>query len=140
MKIIIILFLLCLLLISCNDSEETTAPTVTIQPKLSSIQTEIFDKSCGMSSCHGGSAGGLNLQNGNSYNQLVNVASNNDGAHTPPFKRVLPGNPDSSFLIIKLTNPNATTQGSMMPQSGSALSSEKINAIRQWISNGAPND
>lgn len=92
-----------------------------------------------MSSCHGGSTGGLNLQNGNSFSQLVNIASNNDGTHTPPFRRVLPGKPDSSFLIIKLTNPNSQ-QGNLMPQVGGALSTEKINVIRQWISNGAPND
>ncbi len=133
------LCLLLLLIVSCNDSEETVTPPVTIQPKLSNIQTEIFDKSCGMSSCHGGSAGGLNLQNGNSFSQLVNVQSNNDGANTPPFLRVLPGKPDSSFLIIKLTNPTSQ-QGNMMPQVGGALSAEKINVIRQWISNGAPND
>ncbi|MBI5216517.1 MAG: hypothetical protein HY960_12270 [Ignavibacteriae bacterium] len=139
MKYFTLLFLVCLLFVSCNDSEESTAPPATIQPKLSSIQTEIFDKSCGTSSCHGGSAGGLNLQNGNSYSQLVNVQSNNDGAHTPSFRRVLPGKPDSSFLIIKLTNPNSS-QGNLMPQGSSALSQEKINAIRQWITNGALND
>ncbi|MBI3194855.1 MAG: hypothetical protein HYZ34_10380 [Ignavibacteriae bacterium] len=140
MKLLVLYLLFGIVVLSCKDSEETTTPQVPILPKLSNIQTEIFDKSCGMSSCHGGNAGGLNLQNGNSYSQLLNVLSNNDGAHSPPFMRVLPGKPDSSFLIIKLTNPTPSQQGSLMPQVGGALPQEKINVIRQWISNGANND
>ena len=125
-----------LFLNSCTKSDDTTAPA-TIQPTLASIQQEIFDVSCASPTCHGGGAGGLVLTKGNSYAQLVNVRSQNDGAHNPKFYRVQPNSPDSSFLYIKITNPNSANQGTLMPKTGGKLSQDKIDAIRIWITNGA---
>ena len=128
-----------LFLNSCTKSDDATMP-VTVQPTLSSIQQQVFDVSCASPSCHGGGRGGLVLTSGNSYGQLVNVRSQNDGAHNPPFFRVQPKSPDSSFLYIKITNPNMANQGSLMPRTGGQLSQDKIDAIRTWIANGAQNN
>ncbi|TAK55182.1 MAG: hypothetical protein EPO24_12370 [Bacteroidetes bacterium] len=125
---------------SCNDSDDSGTPPATIEPTLSSIQAQVFNGTCALTSCHGSAAaGGLNLTDGISYGQLVNVRSNGDGINVPPFYRVQPGQPDSSFLYIKLTSP-APQQGARMPQGGASLSQEKLDAIRQWILNGAGND
>ena len=127
------------LLNACKKDDGPTTSAAAVEPKLSSIQANIIDVSCATPSCHGTGAGGLVLTTGNSFSQLINVPSQNDGAHTPPFLRVKPRSPDSSFLIIKLTNPG-TNQGVMMPRICTRLTDDNINAIRTWITNGAPNN
>jgi mono/diheme cytochrome c family protein len=131
--------IMSLSLLSCNKSDDSTAPIV-VKPTLTSIQEQIFNVSCASPSCHGSGAGGLELTTGNSFNQLVNVRSQNDGAHNPKFYRVQPNSPDSSFLYIKITNPNTSNQGTLMPRIGGKLSQDKLDAIRTWIANGAQNN
>jgi len=117
--------------LSCSSNERT------VEPKLSSIQREIFDKNCNAGSCHGsGMKGGLSLVAGNSYRQLLDIAGSIDKKNVPAFVRVFPGNPDSSFLYIKITSPD-TNQGEIMPRGNDRLSPEKIKSIRQWILDGA---
>jgi hypothetical protein len=80
--------------------------------------------------------GGLSLVAGKSYRQLVGIAGTFDKKNVPAFVRVLPGYPDSSFLYLKITAPD-TNQGEVMPKENDRLSQNKIDAIRQWILNGA---
>jgi methionine-rich copper-binding protein CopC len=47
------------------------------------------------------------------------------------------GDPDSSYIIIKLTN-GAGIVGSQMPLGENPLPQATIDVIRQWITNGAP--
>lgn len=131
-----------LLVESCSDSSgssPTSPPSGITDWKFSTIQSQIFDVSCAGPSCHGSGKGGLTLTAGLSYSQLVNVDSENDGDHVPPFKRVRPGAPDSSFLIVKLVGPSGR-QGTRMPQSAGMLAPEIISGIRSWIAQGAPNN
>src|SRR5689334_18643017 len=60
----------------------------------------IFNRSCALTGCHApGSLGGnLDLSAGNSYRQIVNHAS----FQQPRKKRVMPGDPDASYLVQKL--------------------------------------
>ncbi|HAV22493.1 MAG: hypothetical protein A2X67_02790 [Ignavibacteria bacterium GWA2_55_11] len=122
-------------------SGETNSPQLEqIEPSFASIQRVVFNASCSATSCHGSTAkAGLTLTPGSSYANLVNVTSQNDNAHSPQFKRVLPGSPDSSFLWIKLTNPGPQ-QGDRMPQVGNSLPDEYLQAIRTWIVQGAQNN
>jgi hypothetical protein len=83
--------------------------------------------------------GGLSLVDGNSLQQLVSITGTADRKNLPPFLRVKPGSPDSSLLYIKITLPDST-QGELMPKGPDKLRQEDIDAIRQWIVNGAPND
>ncbi|HTR80450.1 MAG TPA: cytochrome c [Bacteroidota bacterium] len=111
-----------------------------VEPKLSSIQQEVFHESCSASSCHGsGKKGDLSLLSGDSYRQLVGVASTVDKKNSPPFLRVKPGSPDSSLLYIKIVGPDSS-QGEIMPKGKDRLTPNEINAIRQWILDGAPNN
>jgi hypothetical protein len=103
------------------------------------IQTEIFNQNCLAAGCHNAQfqAGGLNLSPGASYDDLVDVLSENAAARSEGLLRVEPFEPDSSFLVIKLTNPSGP-QGTRMPQGQNPLSQSDIDMIRSWILDGAP--
>lgn len=137
--------LLCTLLFSfaafsCSSRGKSNLSGETVEPKLSSIQKEIFDKNCNTPSCHGsGKKGDLSLISGNSFAQLVGVQSTADRKNIPPFLRVKCGSPDSSILFIKIIAPD-TNQGEVMPKGTDKLSQNSIDAIRQWILRGAPNN
>jgi methionine-rich copper-binding protein CopC len=98
-----------------------------------SIQDNVFTPIC--SPCHsgGGAPEGLMLDAAHSYNLLVGIAS----AEVPSLQRVKPGDPDSSYIIIKLTNGPGIV-GAQMPRGEPPLPQPTIDAIRQWITNGAP--
>ncbi len=103
----------------------------TIEPTLASIQENVFTPIC--TACHAGSSApqGLRLEAGASYAMLVDVAS----VEVPELMRVDPGNPDGSYIIHKLEGSQAV--GDRMPQGGPYLSQATIDAIRQWITDGA---
>ena len=91
---------------------------------------------CAVSGCHGSSnpSGGLgNLTNENTgYNELLNEDVFCGGSSYG--SRVVPGAPDSSFLVAKIEG--FYDCGSPMPLVGS-LSPDDIDAIRSWILDGA---
>jgi hypothetical protein len=107
-----------------------------VQPTLSSIQTNVFTPRC--SGCHAGGGvalpASINLTNAPaSFAALVNITS----TQVPSLQRVTPGNPNDSYLIRKLEGgPNIV--GLQMPRAGPPLDQTTIAVIRQWISNGAP--
>lgn len=102
-------------------------------PTLASIQANVFSVNCAISGCHGGATvqQGLRLDPGFSAANLINVASPRDAN----LIRVVPGNPDASFLIRKLEG--TQTLGDRMPQFGPYLPQATIDEIRLWILNGA---
>jgi PKD repeat protein len=93
-------------------------------PSLSAIQTSLFTPRC--SGCHGGSnpRAGMNLSAGQAYSNLVNVVSTTN----PPMLRVKPGDPANSFIVVQLAS------GHM------GVSASDQQAIKDWISAGAPNN
>lgn len=118
------------------------AATDGVQPTWTSIQAEVFDKNCATSGCHDGitKRGDLNLEPSASYASLVGVSPKNRSTEGGDLKRVVPGNPDKSFLLIKLVGPNPT-QGKRMPLGNQPpLDEVTIQAIRTWIANGAKED
>ena len=71
-----------------------------------------------------------------SYGELVNVASRNK----PGAIRVIPGDPDASYLIHKLEG-RGDIVGERMPRTGGPfLTAGQISIIRRWIELGANND
>ena len=128
----------------CDESlSNFTGPTPDLEPTFSSIQQNIF--SAGDSSgrpactnCHnaiGSRFNGLDLSPAVSYNNLVNVASR----QRPGVVRVVPEDPDSSYLIHKLEGgPNIA--GVRMPLNGPYLTEGQVLVIRRWIETGAPNN
>ena len=132
------LFLFLLALAGCGGDGDTVA---NLDPTLTSIQTNVFNKSCALVSCHNSTAaqGGLKLTQGDSFGEIVNIAAENSAAAADGKLRVVPGDPGASFLIQKLEGPGAG-EGDLMPQSSSGLDSEIIAVIRQWIADGALNN
>lgn len=102
-----------------------------IEATLASIQANVFTPIC--TSCHAGGAApqGLRLEDGVSFAMLVNVPS----VEVPSILRVDPGNPDDSYLIQKIEGTAAV--GGRMPLGGSRLPQPTIDAMRQWITDGA---
>ena len=130
--------------VGCDEAlSDLTGPTPNLEPTFTSIQQEIF--SSGDSSgrpactqCHnavGSRFNGLDLSPAVSYGNLVNVASR----ERPGVTRVLPNNPDSSYLVHKLEG-QASIVGVRMPLGGPYLTEGQIQVIRRWIEIGAPNN
>jgi hypothetical protein len=105
-----------------------------IQPTLASIQVNVLSVNCAISGCHGGGTVqfGLRLDPGFSAANLINIVSPQDSNRI----RVIPGDPNSSFLIQKLEG--TQTLGARMPQFGTNLPLTTIDVIRQCILSGAP--
>ena len=104
---------------------------VSNKANLTWIQDNVFSAIC--SACHAGAnpAAGQNLSTlENSIQNLIGVQSSN-----PEFLRVKPGEPETSYLILKITgDPRA---GARMPLGLSPLPDDTIAAIREWIRLGA---
>ena len=106
-----------------------------LAPTLASIQANVFNVNCAVSGCHGGAGAqqGLRLDPGFSAGNLINV-------HSPQNSnliRVVPGDPDASFLIQKLQGADGLL-GERMPAGRPPLATATINVIRKWIEDGAP--
>jgi hypothetical protein len=129
---------------ACDESlQDVAGPTPNLTPTFSSIQREIFNTtdSSGRQACitchvAGGMAAFLPLTEGVSYNNLVNRMS---GAK-PGAIRVIPGDPDGSYLIHKLEGAPDIV-GQRMPRTGGPfLTDGQVSIIRRWIELGANND
>lgn len=123
----------------------SSSPDATPSPAASSfdaLQQTIFTPNCLFAGCHNATdqAGNQVLVEGQAYKNLVNAIPSNDAARAAGFRRVVPNNPDRSFLLIKLIGgPNFDPRyGSPMPLTGSPLSAADIERIRSWIVAGAP--
>ena len=98
--------------------------------------------SSGPRSCHGRApfSGDLDLTLAHAWTSLVKVPAS--GA--PQKVRVRPGDPDSSFLVEKLTNTQGPDEGDPMPMGEAIMwrppAADKLTAVRCWIARGAPND
>ena len=129
----------------CDEKlEDLTGPTPNLQPTLSSIQREIFDttdsagrQAC--TNCHTDAGrtppAGMVLRAGAAYNSLVGAASSGK----PGAIRVIPGDPENSYLIHKLEG-RADIAGTRMPRGNSFLTEGQILVIKRWIQLGAPNN
>jgi hypothetical protein len=87
----------------------------------------------------------LRLNEADSYGELINVTS----TRVPRVLRVVPGNPDASWLQHKINNTMNTQPecqgdagvmvcGESMPQRGELLPADERDLIRRWIVAGAP--
>jgi methionine-rich copper-binding protein CopC len=107
--------------------------TVPLTADFQSIQQNVFTPIC--SPCHSGASApeGLMLDAAHSYNLLVGVPS----TEVPTFDRVKAGDPNNSYIILKLQGSNGIV-GSRMPLNEPPLPQSTIAIISQWITNGAP--
>jgi predicted CxxxxCH...CXXCH cytochrome family protein len=77
-------------------------------------------------------SGGLDLKT-DPYAAIVNVASHGYSGRV----LVVPGDPASSFLYLKMTGQQGLEGGDEMPP-GTGSSAQDANTIEQWIRDGAP--
>jgi mono/diheme cytochrome c family protein len=101
-------------------------------PTLASIQENVFTPIC--TACHfPGGTGPMPLDTEDaSYDSLVNAGF----SFTCAVPRVDPGNPDGSCLVMKIEW-SGLYSGNPMPPTVQ-LPQEEIDAIREWILQGAP--
>ncbi len=118
-----------IMIFSCEKNITTQCEIeIKVDPNLSSIQKNVFNAYC--VGCHSGvsAQGNLDLSAGKAYANLVNVPSSASG-----LKRVVPGNSAQSYLMKRLTAADGET---VMPPGGK-LAQPIIDAIQQWIDDGA---
>lgn len=129
---------------ACDENlSKVAGPSPNLEPTFASIQQEIFETRdaagrVACTGCHTSSgrtpAAGLDLSHAVAYDQLVNVPSRNK----PLAVRVIPGNPDASYLVQKVEGTPGIV-GLRMPFSGAPFLTEgQILILRRWIALGAP--
>lgn len=139
----LLLAVVCVIAAGCDQKLSTLAgPTPDLEPTFASVQSQIFEttdvagrQAC--VSCHTNvgrtPSGGLNLAHVVAYDQIVNMTS----ARKPGAIRVIPGDPDNSYLVQKLAG-SAGIVGVRMPQSGPPyLTDGQILILKRWIALGA---
>ena len=131
---------------ACDEKlSDVAGPTPDLEPTFSSIQAQIFnttDSSGRLAciQCHNANgrppSGGMNLTEGASYTALVGVPSSGK----PGAVRVIPGDPENSYLIHKLEG-RSDIVGVRMPRgNGPFLTQGQIQILERWIAIGAPNN
>ena len=111
----------------------TPAPAA---PTLTQLKSTAFTV-CG--GCHTGGGttlpASMDLTPANIYASIVGVAS----VEQPTLKRVKPGDPDNSYVVLKLEGA-AGISGVRMPFGGPYLDQATIDQVRAWVTAGAQNN
>ena len=121
------------------DAVSATCMEATMHSDYAWIQEKVFTPGCSaFNSCHKGAAleaGGLSLEPGQALPQTVNV----DSDLFPQFKRIAPGDPANSYMMIILGGANGPLDPEVgtMPYNNPRLCNEKIQAVSRWIEAGA---
>jgi hypothetical protein len=131
--------------LTCDPAPAGCDPNSLYTGTFDRIQRQIFNQSCAVSGCHDSQSqtGGMILEVGAAYTNLVNVTPNNATAAAAGWKRVMTtgpssGDPNTSFIYHKLTGDLQPGMGQGMPLIGASLDPALIDIIRLWIEAGAP--
>ncbi|WP_372730381.1 hypothetical protein [Novosphingobium sp.] len=126
-----------LLAAACSAQAEVGVPAPAAATPVS-YQADIvplIESQC--ATCHltGEEAGGISLVGDVARDFLVGKPSQ----EAPVIMRVVPGNPDASYLVMKLEGTHLANGGSggQMPFGAPPLPPEQIAKVRQWIAAGA---
>ena len=132
-----LLLVAALLWTGCGGDDSTLGPdgpdgegTLT-EATLAQVR-EVFSVSCALSGCHSGGEPTADLSlEGDFAARIVGVAS----GQRPDLKLVDPGNPDDSYLLIKVRGDDEIVSQQMPPDK--VLPAEQVEIIRAWIASGA---
>ena len=132
-----LLLVATLLWTGCGGDDSTLGPDGTdgegtlTEATLAQV-SGVFSVSCALSGCHSGGepAADMSLE-GDFAARIVGVAS----GQRPDLKLVDPGNPDDSYLLIKVRGGDEIVSQQMPP--GKVLPAEQVEIIRAWIASGA---
>jgi hypothetical protein len=133
----------CFAFAACDQKLSTLGgPTPNLEPTFTSVQSQIFETTdvAGRQACVNchtnvgrNPSGGLNLAHAVAYDQIVNVAS----ARKPGAIRVIPGDPENSYIVHKIEGRTGIV-GLRMPVSGPPfLTDGQILILKRWIALGA---
>lgn len=132
---------------ACDEKlADLAGPSPNLQPTFSSIQHEILETTdtsgrAACTNCHtdaGGRnpSGGFNLRHDLAYAALVGMAVREKAGAV----RVIPGDPENSYVIAKLEG-RPGISGERMPRTGGPyLTAGQITILKRWIELGAKND
>ncbi len=113
------------------------SPALDPQASLSCDVQPILTANCALSGCHAGAtpAVGMNLSAGTTFANTVNVSA----VEVARLLRVRPGDPDSSFVVLKIEGNGGVVGGvaTRMPLGLAPLAQAEIDTIRSWINSGA---
>lgn len=120
-----------------TSSTSSTTSTTMAPPTWGDVMSVFAINGCAVSGCHGGNGNAGDLRGLDSsstgYNELLNDGV--DCISSSFQSRVVPGNPNASFLMAKIQG--FQDCGIEMPPFGGPLFPEDIDIIREWIQAGA---
>lgn len=124
----------CGLLMAAGPTSPVLADTA--MPSLATDVAPIFTQRCVMCHIAGAAQGGLDLYS-NLWAATVSVKSTESSLNL-----VEPGDPQKSYLYLKLTGEQLTAGGSgaQMPFQAGQLDAAQLELIRSWIAQGAQNN
>lgn len=120
------------LLAACESSEPSGLP-----PTLDELHERVLAPSCTFATCHGSGpspAGALSLERDVAHASLVDAPS----SMVSDAILVVPGDPDASYMMEKLTATSPAVGESMPP--AAPLEAERIELVRAWIEAGAADE
>jgi hypothetical protein len=119
-----------------GESPATPQRVILAAPSFATNINEIFQRrGCSSGSCHGNGTGGMTLGTSapSNYAAIVGVQASSED-----FLRIAPGDAENSYIMIKVEG--RQTEGQRMPRGAAPLDSIDLTNLRNWITNGAPNN
>lgn len=122
-----------------DTGEATTGATTTgepLEPTFANVQAQVFPTCfCHFAAADPVANGSLSLEMDTAYANIFGVKS----SQLPTMDLIKAGDPDNSYLFLKLTNKHLDAGGSgdPMPQFSPILAADKIMLIEEWITAGA---
>lgn len=125
-----------------EDAGSLQPPPPTYAPTFRAIFNEVFEQRlCTSVFCHGIGGATLNFSSIEAaYYSLVDHAATGAMCNGRGLVIVVPGDPDASLLMAKVSSDTPPCGGRMPRVPGVVLDPREIDQIRQWITRGAPND
>jgi hypothetical protein len=126
----------------CRPAADSCDPSKLYSGTFDRIQKQIFNNNCALSGCHDSQTmtGGMLLEVGAAYTQIVGVTPHNPVAAGMGWERIFPNDPTMSFMYHKITGDLGPGLGSRMPLGRPQLPANLIDIMRLWIEAGAPMD
>jgi hypothetical protein len=109
----------------CGDATDDLPLAVAVQAEIDRVCSEADN-------CHGSGAGGMGLSPGREFGSMIDVVS----YENPPMLRVLPGDPENSYVYLKVACEGGIV-GDCMPNYATH-SATLAKLFHDWIEAGAP--